>query len=150
MTKDEIIPENFCLGPFLLSIVKILTGFFFRWPKTPENALHIHYIHIPVVGENINKITWDILSSLPFKPLPLIVVFFFFEIYLWVEININAFLYLKINFPAEFMYKIINPSQQNLPDAPRIKWLSPDNFGTCICIYTLSVSESNGRPLSIA
>ena len=37
--KGWVIPENFCLGPILFSIVNILTGFFFRWPKTPENAL---------------------------------------------------------------------------------------------------------------
>ena len=37
--KGWVIPEIFGLGPFLFSIVKILTGFFLRWPKTPENAL---------------------------------------------------------------------------------------------------------------
>ena len=37
--KGWVIPENFCLGPFLFSIIKNLTGFFFRWPKTPESAL---------------------------------------------------------------------------------------------------------------
>ena len=48
--KGWVIPENFRLGPFLFSIVTILIGFFFRWPKTPENALHARYFNMFFFG----------------------------------------------------------------------------------------------------